>query len=150
MDDIDLNIKLIYLQSENTLKLLSKNIKKDNGFYEGCNLPKKLNSNEKIVCIVDKTNQNIISFIWFGTYKNVINLDLVDETNYVHINYSYTFRGYRNIGLNKKLRLWIESECKKNNIKYIVSVPLFDSNSRYVLEKLEYIKINSYYLKKII
>ena len=67
---------------------------------------------------------------------------------YLHINYSYTLKKYRNIGLNKKLRLSIELYCKENNIGYIVSVPLVDSSSNFILEKLAYIKINSYHIKK--
>ena len=136
--------------SKNILKILLRDIKIDNNSKEeGCILKQKLNYNENILCVINKTNSEIISFIWFGIYKNKIDLDMEEKT-YIHINYSYTFKKYRNIGLNKKLRLWIESYCKKNNIKYIVSVPLTDSNSKYVLDKIGYIKINSYYLKKII
>jgi len=131
------------------LSLLGKKIKNENGTIEGCILPKKIKPNEIVVCVINKVNQDIISFIWFGNYINKINPDLI-EKQYIHINYSYTFIKYRNLGLNKKLRLWIESFGIQNNIEYIVSVPLSDSNSKYVLEKLGYTKINLYYLKKII
>ena len=143
------NLDITLVDSKKNLKLLLKRIKNDCGTMEGCILPKKINSNENLVCLIDKTNKDIVSFIWFGTYYNKIYFDST-ETIYLHINYSFTFKKYRNIGLNKKLRLWLESFCNKNNIGYIVSVPLSESNSINILEKLGYIKINTYYLKKII
>jgi len=139
-----------YLESEIELKLLSDKIKKDsNNNLEGCIIPKKLKSTDFVICVCNKITKEICSFIWFGIYKNIFfDIDL-KEITYTHINYSYTLTKYRNNGFNKKLRLWVETYCVENNIEYIISVPLHDSNSKYVLEKLGYIKINTYYMKKI-
>lgn len=146
------------LESENELKLLSKHIKNDNAFgdkdivIEGCIIPKKLKSTDFIVCLYH--DNKIISFIWFGLYSNNIYIS-ANSKKYLHVNYSYTFKKYRNNGFNKKLRLWIESYCYENNIRYIVSVPLPVSNSNFILEKMNYSKINHdgmnpYYIKELL
>ena len=124
---------------------LKKKIKKENNGY-GCCLFKKMSSNEKIICFIDIKNNIVSSFIWFGIYpeNKIINID-----KYIHINFSYTFDAYRNLGLNKKLRLWIETYCLENKINYIISVPLPDSNSENILIKLGYKKKDTYYIKKI-
>lgn len=151
------------IKSNKTLKLLSKLVKKDGANTEGCLLVQRLQHNDFVVYLKNELNE-ICSFIWFGIYKNDICKNInqnaeknakekvdknIDENVYIHINYSYTFKKYRNMGMNKKLRLWIESYCVENSIQYVVSVPLSDSNSSIVLSKLAYIKIDNYYLKKI-
>lgn len=149
-DDLDSNIK--FIKSVIELKSLSSDIKKDNSNnnFEGCIIPKKIKLTDFIICIENKKSKNICSFIWFGIYNNEIFYDVnLGKKMYLHINYSYTFNKYRNKGLNKSLRLWIENWCVKNRIEYILSVPLPNSNSKYILEKLNYRKINTHYIKKI-
>lgn len=166
-DDI---LEIRFVETSILLKLLSKRIKSENNSTEGCIVPKKLEPNNYIVCLVDKTTQDIISFIWFGIYTNSLSENFNSDSDsdfdfdydlnisphpiinrtYVHTNYSYTYKKYRNNGLNKKLRLWIETYCSMNKIDYIISLPLADSNSKYILKKLGYIKINNYYFKKIL
>lgn len=141
-------IKLIEYNIE--LELLSDEIKKDNNNnLEGCVIPRKLKLTDSVICIRNKITKEICSFIWFGIYRNIFFDISLEKVIYLHINYSYTFKKFRNNGFNKKLRLWIETYCVENNIGYIISVPFPDSNSKYILEKLGYIKINTYYMKKI-
>ena len=145
---IDTNFKFQLLTNKNQiLKKLTQNIKKDNKDDNfGCLIPKKIKVNEYIICFIDIKNNIVSSFIWFGIYpeNKIINID-----KYIHINFSYTFDAYRNLGLNKKLRLWIETYCLENKINYIISVPLPDSNSENILIKLGYKKKDTYYIKKI-
>lgn len=145
----DFEIK--FVESEVELKLLLSDIKKDNlNNLEGCVLPQKLKPTDFVICIRNKITEDIYSFIWFGIYADDIHFNInLKNKNYLHINYSYTFKKHRNNGLNKKLRLWIETYCVKNSIGYIISVPLPDSNSKYILEKLGYFKINTFYMKNI-
>lgn len=134
-------------------KNLEKNIKKDtsNNNY-GLVLPKKIKNNEFVIGLIDEKNNSIISFVWFGVYstqnKNEIH-SLISSTKYTQINFSYTFEAYRNNGLNNKLRKWIENFCFRNKIKFIISVPLHESNSISILNKLKYKKNNEYFIKKI-
>lgn len=145
---IDTNFKFQLLSNnDKILKKITHNIKKDNkNDNYGCLLHKKLKDNEYIICFIDIKNNMVSSFIWFGIYheNRIINID-----KYIHINFSYTFDPYRNLGLNKKLRLWIEKYCLENKIKYIISVPLPGSNSENILIKLGYNKKDTYYIKKI-
>ena len=147
----DLNYEFKFINSDIELKSLKLKIKQDttNNNFEGCVIPKKLKSNEFVICIVNKITNDICSFIWFGIYNNIFFDISLEKLEHLHINYSYTIKKFRNSGFNKKLRLWIETYCGKNNIQYITSVPLPDSNSKYILEKLGYIKINTGYRKKI-
>lgn len=135
----------LLLERDDKFKTLIKNVRKDNKNY-GFSLPKKLPNNEYVISLIDTQKNIIASFIWFGIYSN----DKINNfERYIHINFSYTFEIYRNCGLNKKLRLWIESFSIENNINCIVSVPLPDSNSLIILHKLGYSKNENYYIKKI-
>lgn len=155
----DDNFEIKFIESIVELKSLASEIKKDNlndinnsNILEGCIMPKKLKLTDYVICIRNKITKNIFSFIWFGIYNNNYNIPFdanLDKIIYLHINYIYTFRKHRNNGFNKKLMLWVETYCEQNDIHYIVAVPLLDSNSKYVLEKLSYTKIDNYYIKKI-
>jgi hypothetical protein len=149
INNIEFSLKFNLIKSNNALKLLSKCLKNDDDIY-GCILPTKMELDNYIICIVNKFDQNIVSFIWFKICLNDDSNIIKLKSHYSHIIYSYTFKKYRNMGFNKKLRLWIETFCKKNKIKYIISISLPDSNSKYILEQMGYVKINSYYLKKIL
>ena len=140
-----------FVKSDIELKSLTIKIKKDyvNNNLEGCVIPKKLKLNEFVICIVNKITNDICSFIWFGIYSNYFFDISLEKIKHLHINYSYTFKKFRNNGFNKKLRLWIETYGVENNIENITSIPLPDSNSKYILEKLGYIKTDKYYIKKI-
>ena len=133
---IDFEFKQIDNNDSKSFNKLKKKIKKENNNY-GCCLFKKLSFNEKIIYFVDKKTHELASFISFGIYpeNKIINID-----KYIHINFSYTFDTYRNLGLNKKLRLWIETFCLENIINYIISIPLPGSNSENILIKLGYKK----------
>lgn len=139
--------KLIDNADTKTLKLLKKKINKDNNSY-CCNLPKNMLDNYKIICFINKKTNQIISFIWFSLYSgNEINLNDIDKIAF--INFSYTFYEFRKLGLNTILRKWIEDFCLKNKINCIISVPLPKSNSENILIKMNFVKKNSYYVKKI-
>jgi hypothetical protein len=57
---------------------------------------------------------------------------------------------YRKKGLNKILRLALESVCKLNNSKAIVSVAFPESESRIVMDKLGYVnKLDDLFIKYI-
>jgi hypothetical protein len=140
------NIEIELLNSIIDFNNLKKLFKIENNEY-GCIFPKKkLGKNKYIVYFIDKKTKIITSFIWFNIYNNNI---LLNINKYIQIIFSYTFKKYRNIGLNNKLRLWIEEFSLKNNINNIISIPLPGSNSKRILEKSGYSKINEYYLKKI-
>lgn len=142
---IDFEFKQLDNDNAKIFNLLKKKIKNENNNY-GCCLFKKISSNVKVICFIDKKTNELVSFIWFGIYheNKIINID-----KYIHINFSYTFEAYRNLGLNKKLRLWIETYCLENKINYIISIPLPGSNSENILIKLGYKKKDTYYIKKI-
>lgn len=142
---IDFEFNQIDNNDAKSFNKLNKKIKKIKNNY-GCCLFKKMSFNEKIICFIDKKTNELSSFIWFGIYPRniIINID-----KYIHINFSYTFDAYRNLGLNKKLRLWIETYCLENKINYIISIPLPGSNSENILIKLGYKKKDTYYIKKI-
>lgn len=147
LTDTNFNFKSLTNDDTKIFNGLKKKIKKENNGY-GCCLFKKISSNEKIICFKDKKTNELASFIWFEIYSsNRINLNSIDDV--AHVNFSYTFEAYRNMGLNKKLRLWIEKYCLENKIKYIISVPLPGSNSEKILIKLGYSKKDTYYIKKI-
>lgn len=153
----DDNFEIKLIESNVELKSLASEIEKDNlndindsDILEGCLIPKKLKLTDSVICIRNKITKNIHSFIWFGIYNNNNNIPFVTNSDkIIYINYLYTFRKHRNNGYNKKLMLLVETYCEQNNIQYIVAVPLPGSNSKYVLEKLSYTKIDNYYMKKI-
>lgn len=143
------DFEFVQIQNDDTKNFneLKKKIKKENNNY-GCCLFKKMNSNEKIICYVNKKTNELASFIWFGIYSsNEINLNSVDKIS--HINFSYTFDKFKKMRLNTNLRLWIETYSKINKINYIISVPLPGSYSENILIKLGYDKKDTYYIKKI-
>lgn len=143
----EFEFKIIDNNDIETFKLLKKKIKKDNIDYICC-LRKSLSFNEKIICFVNKNTNQIASFIWLEIYSgNKINLNKIDKI--AHIIFSYTFCEFRKLGLNIRLRKWIENYSQENKINYVISVPLPDSNSVNILIKLNYIKKDSYYIKKI-
>lgn len=142
----DYVLKQIEHDDTKSFNLLKKKIKKEK--YFGCCLYKKLSSNEKIICYMDKKTSDIASFIWFEVYSSdKINSNSVDRIS--HINFSYTFEKFRKIGLNNKLREWVEKYSQINKINYIISVPLPGSYSENILKKLNYVKKDTYYIKKI-
>lgn len=139
--------KIIDNKNIEIFKTLKKKIKKDNNNY-GCSVRKRMRENEKIICFIDERTNKFASFIWFEIYSgNKINLNKIDKI--AHVNFSYTFCEFRKLGLNTKLRKWIEKFCFENKINYVVSVPLPNSNSENILNKLGYEKQNSHYCKKI-
>lgn len=158
--DIDINFKYYLLSDNNKLyKSLAYNIKKDNKNNNySCFLPKKIKENEYIYCLIDTRNNLVCSFIWFSIFSgnkikiinkiNKIN-EIKDDYQYIFINFSYTFEVYRNIGLNKQLRKFVEIFAYNNWCKYIISVSLPGSNSSIILDKLYYKKKDGYYIKKI-
>ena len=90
-------------------------------------IPKKLVNNSYIIAI--KNNQNIISFIYFNMYDD-----------YVQISYSFTNDEYRRLGYSSALRKFIIEFAKKNNKKYIISVPFENANTISILKKMGFIK----------
>lgn len=144
---IDFEFKQLDNDDTKSFNRLKKKIKKENNKY-GCCLFKKMSFNEKIICFENKKTNELASFIWFEIYSsNMINSNSVDYI--AHVNFSYTFDAYRNLSLNKNLRLWIETYCLENEINYIISVPLPCSNSEKILIKLGYENKDTYYIKKI-
>ena len=131
-------IKFINLDEE--LALLSKNIKKDKDIFFGLILPKKIKSNEKILVIKNSDN-NIMSWLWFGIYEN----DQLGKI--IHTNCSYTFSQYRSNGLNKILRIQLEKFAIDNYIYKLTSNPLDGSFSKKILLDLGYNDNKEYFIK---
>ena len=141
---MEYNYDVSYLSTEFELKKLKKLLKIDNDNLTGVVLPKKLKSNDYIICLIDKNNSKIISFVWFGIYK-----DNEFNKNYIGINYSYTFIKFRSNGYNTKLKILIEKFGKDNNIDHIKSIPFESSKSKNILLSLGFNIITDYYIKKI-
>lgn len=131
-------------QSDSIMEIISKinkNIRLDDK-ETGTYLPHKLSDDNFIIFIRNINSNEIISFIWYGYYLNQ------ELGKILHINYSYTFKKYRANGFNKFLRLELEKICRQNNIKYITSTPLEQSNSKTIMFGLGYdIGINYFYKK---
>ncbi len=143
MDLIDKsNYYFDYVNEPTEITLLNKQIKKDGDKLNKGSIPVNLDYDNYVICLKSRYNNNICSFIHFSIRTNFPNLDkFIDRI--IYINYSYTFINYRKLGLNKMLRLVLESACKLNNCKAIVSVPFPESESRIVMEKLGYSNIFS-------
>jgi len=131
-----------YIKEKKDLIKLYNFIKSDNDIF-GCELPKKLNSNEYIIAIVEEKTTDIQSFIWFGIYENK------QMGKYLHTNFSYTFKAHRSNGFNKLLRLKLEEFAKENNINKITSIPLDKSLSANIINKLGYKFNENFYIKEI-
>lgn len=134
MDSIDnSNYYFDYVNEPNEIQDLNKQIKKDGDKINQGIIPRVLELNNYVICLRERTTNLICSFIHFSIRNNFENLDKI-----IYINYSYTFIAHRKKGLNKMLRLLLESACKLNDCKAIVSLPFPESESRIVMDKLGY------------
>ena len=136
------SINICYVSLPLDIIKINKDIIKDNNI-DRTFLPNQLKDNEYIIGYVDLKTNNIISFIWFGIYKNN------EFGTFTHINYSYTFVKYRQNGLNVKLRIQIEKFCFENKIQTLTSKPFEDSLSKKILLGLGFCNNSNYYYKKI-
>ncbi len=138
-------LKVEFITCSKQIAGLNKQIKKDGDKTTIGFVPIALPQNYFLIGIRDNTNNQIVSFIYFGIRENFEGFNKI-----LFVNYSYTFISYRKKGLNKKLRLFLEKFCKQKKIKAIVSVPFPESESRIVMNKLGYLnKIADIYIKKI-
>ncbi len=137
------NIKISYLNLPGQISIVNKNIKKDDDSC-GTNLPKKLDDNTFILVLKDILTKEIISLLWYGNYYS----DSIG--NFTNINFTYTFKKFRQKGFNKFLRIKLEEICIGNGIEIITSTPFEDSPSKNILEKIGYVKNLNYYWKKLI
>lgn len=126
------------ISKKHELRSLNLKIKKDDDKITSGFLPLNLESNNYVVCLKYKKNNEIVSFIHFVIKKNYLDL-----SKYIFVIYSYTFKDYRGLGLNTKLRLILEESAQFNKIPGIISIPFNESESRYVLNKLGYKNIDS-------
>jgi len=123
---------------ENELKSINLKMKKDGDKITSGFLPIKLENNNYVLCLKYKKNNEIVSFIHFVIKKNYLDL-----SKYIFVIYSYTFKNYRGLGFNTKLRVILEETAQFNKIPGIISIPFNESESRYVLNKLGYKNVKS-------
>ncbi len=139
MDLIDnSNYYFDYINEPTEITNLNKQIKHDGDKITQGIIPRVLELDNYVICLKERDTNKICSFIHFSIRNNFQNLDKI-----IYINYSYTFITHRKKGLNKMLRLVLESACKLNDCKAIVSVPFPESESRIVMNKLGYINTNT-------
>ena len=127
-----------YINEPDELKKLNKQIKGDGDKITQGFVPVNLELDNFVICLKNKLTHKICSFIHFSIRFNFNNIEKI-----IFINYSYTFISERKKGLNKMLRLVLESASKLNNCKAIVSVPFPESESRIVMGKLGYNNVSS-------
>ena len=132
-----------FINDRKDLVQLNKIIKLDNDITR-CILPQKLEQNNYIICFIDEKLNQILSFIWFGIYENIL------LGKYIHTIFSYTFKKNRSNGFNKILRLKLEDFAIRNKVYKIVSVPFDKSPSLNILLNLGYISMNNFYLKNLV
>lgn len=143
MDLIDKsNYYFDYVNEPKDIIELNKMIKKDGDKITQGVLPVNLDLDNFIICLKSRNSHKICSFIHFSIRYNFSGQNKVLD-KIIYVNYSYTFINYRKQGLNKILRLVLESVSKLNNCKAIVSVPFIESESRIVMEKLGYSNLHS-------
>ena len=135
-------MKFQFITNKIDLIRLSNLIKLDNDI-SGCVLPKILKSNEYIIALIDKISNQIMSFIWFGIYENIL------IGKHMNTNYSYTIIKYRFNGLNKMLRLKLEEFALIKQIYKLTSKPFDDSLSLNILLNLGYVSNKNFYIKII-
>lgn len=143
MDLIDnSNYYFDYVDDPKELSILNKKIKKDGDKITKGSVPSILEFDNFVICLKDRQTNQICSFIHFSIRYDFPNKNQIIN-KIIFINYSYTFIKYRKQGLNKMLRLVLENACKLNNCDAIVSVPFPESESRIVMEKLDYVNVYS-------
>ncbi len=139
--------KFVVIDSRNKLKKICSLVKKDNESF-GTNLI--FDNKNFTVCLVN--SDKVMSLISFKICKNK-QLELGEVkciTDYIYINFTYTFVRYRQQGYNKLLRQLVENIAKELNVEYVVSLPFENASSQIVLKKMGYISDGNIYYKQII
>jgi len=138
--------RFIIINSKNKLKQICTLVNRDD---KNCGTKLMFSNEVFTVCVVD--SDQIISLISFKICKNKeIEIDEIKFiTDYLYINFTYTFVRYRQKGYNKILRQLLEDIAKYLNLEYVVSVPFENANSKIVLEKMDYLSKNNIYYKKL-